>query len=369
MSAGVSTGLARPPNVVPSILSYSSSSSSTSTNHVPMNQSVSSSVSGSTKATIPLVNPATTHLSQSLATSNNLTTPLGTSSASGVLGSNMSLANAASILGSQPPLALGSISLLVQLYKQFQVQGNVQGMQKIKEQLAILQSQLVTKPKVLTGQTGLTGTINITPSSTSNVFQPVLVPAVNTLASSSSSSSQTAHMNGPSIVTNGIMRAHSDNNKISRGMPRSPSLSSSMNLVSNTSVSSLPADLSSSSQTPVQTTSMPTFPFGMNQVTGVSSSSLSSNSGLSAGLSLAQSTTVPLVAASSSTSSPSFVTHMTPSSTPTPFDVQVSSLVIAFLQVKRNLENCFVDLVLLERIQLCTCYISCYTSLILLTTS
>ena len=338
---GVSAGLTRPSLAIPSILSHSSSSN----NHIPaitqLSQSKLTSLSLTTAAgtSIPLINPAT-----SSTIPNNIATPLQIGVTSGsMLNTSSSLSNIASLLGSQPPLALGSISLLVQLYKQFQEQGNVQGMQKIKEQLSVLQSQLITKSKSLTGQTGLTGTINITPS-LGNSFQPVLIPTLNTLASSSQSlannltpnnlslSNQAISngpvlntrplSNGPSIVTNGVMKAYSSNSVpfLSQSVASAPLSSNGSNTVSSDPLmSGLQTNSLSSSMSSVLPSST------VNQVLGMGTSLDSTNSLNSPGLimpSLITSSSVSGLPVSSA--SPSFVTQMTPSSAQLPLGLQVS---------------------------------------------
>ena len=292
---GVSAGLTSIPNMgvsaslpsVPSLLSHSSSNLMQQSKQVPLTASSSS---------IPLINPA----SFAVQSSNSLT-----ATASANSGTSNTLQSA-----TQSPLALGSISLLVQLYKQFQIQGNVQGMQKIKEQLSVLQSQLIAKSKTLSAQTGLTGTINITPTvgSQSNSFQPVLVPAV------SSSSSQQS-LNGPSIVTNGIMHGSSSNNVI-------PSLhGSSTGTPSTSSLNSFANDLlMSSKQASLQSNG--------GQLSSTSAASLlQSNSLINSGLAASSLPLNPLPTVSmvtTSSTSPSFVTHMTPSAAQLPLGLQVS---------------------------------------------
>ena len=294
---GVSTGLTSIPNMgmsaslpsVPSLLSHSSSNLMQQSKQVPLTASSSSS--------IPLINPA----SFAIQSSNSLTTPPTANS-----GINSTLPSA-----TQSPLALGSISLLVQLYKQFQNQGNVQGMQKIKEQLSVLQSQLIARSKTLSAQTGLTGTINITPTggSQSNSFQPVLVPAV------SSTSSQQA-LNGPSIVTNGIMHGRSNNNVLPSSLH-----GSSANIPSTSSLNSFANDLLMSSK---HTSSQSN---GSQLSSSSTAALLQSNSLINSGLatsSLPLNPPLPVSMVTTSSTSPSFVTHMTPSAAQLPLGLQVS---------------------------------------------
>lgn len=319
---GVSAGMTHPPvNVVPSILS------SHSTNyHIPFTTPQSSTSISSLpsvgKTSIPLINPAASIAPQSSSNSSIANNPIP---------SSVSLAN---VLGNQPPLALGSISLLVQLYKQFQSQGNIQGMQKIKDQLTLLQSQLIAKSKNLSGQTGLTGTINITPTiNTSNSFQPVLVPT------QASTSTHSQLLNGPSIVTNGMMnnKQHGTSTATINNKPPFFASSSPSFTVVTTSNSITP--ISGSGVNPAMTTSSSNLLTGASMIS--SASSVSSGSGPPPAASVSSSLLLNSVVGGSvpslpSTSvGPSFVTHnLTPTVSPQlPLGLQVQYIVYMYMYV------------------------------------
>ena len=359
----MSAGLKHPQTQIPSILSHSNIGVHLTVTPQQSQQSVASStVMSGTGTVFPLVNPAVIP-SSTPALPNSLATPIQIGSTSnnnpsGINTSGSSLSSSSSftqLFGSQQSLPLGSISLLVQLYKQFQTQGNIQGMQKIKEQLSALQSQLINKSKTsLTAQTGLTGTINITPSLTSSgqVFQPVLVPTSSVTLPTAATTNSRLLSNGPSIVTNGMLRTIPSTVSAAAAPPLF-SAASSHGLPLNNLVSSVNSDFTFSSlnrasgsktgMPPLLSSSSTSVSPGILNVSTTllqtSSNSSSSNisstySNTSSGLSSSSlatpvlSTSVPNSLASVESSSPglvspSFVTHMTPSSAQLPLGLQV----------------------------------------------
>ena len=211
----VSAGQTQTHGHIPSILSHSKSSTMSlkpHSNQTQIQSSISNATGTGASVVFPLVNPATfgnitpntqTNVSPPVHPFSAVTNQKSSESTNThAMSPAVDVTNLTSLLNQQSPIAIGSISLLVQLYKHHQIQGNVQGMQQIKEQLLTLQTRLNSKDQnVLTPlssslsiQNNLTGTQTNKPT--------LLSTTLSNLATGSFSSSAVASHVTTGLVTN-----------------------------------------------------------------------------------------------------------------------------------------------------------------------
>ena len=279
----VSAGQTQPHGHIPSILSHSKSSTMSLKPHSNQTQ-IQSSISNATgtagtSVVFPLVNPATFG-SITPNTQTNISPPVHPvstvtnqkSSESTNTHATVDVTNLTSLLNQQSPIAIGSISLLVQLYKHHQIQGNVQGMQKIKEQLLTLQTRLNSKDQsVLTPLSSSLSIQNNLAGTQTN--KPILLStSLSSLATSSFSSSAVASHVTTGLVTNSgitLSRGSSTNTiaipniKVPTGPLSTSSVPMATGLMSTSSVPTYTGPMSTSS-VPIatglmSTSSVPTY--------------------------------------------------------------------------------------------------------------